>query len=138
MTMIADTATPPALPAPTLATLGAVMTAGAFATIAFDVFGQGISPLLGFSALAPVPLAKSVLNTVFGISSTPLAHLLHFFTGIFAYVISWLLIVRPLAGRFVPKLPWWAIAVAYGIGLWVFALYGMAPVSYTQLTLPTS
>ncbi len=125
MTALTETA-PRLLPAIDARALAAVATAGAFATIAFDVFGQGISPALGFASLAPVPLAKSVLNTVFGLDSTPAAHLLHYFTGVIGYVLGWLLIARPLAARIVPQMPWWAVAVAYGVGLWVFALYVMA------------
>lgn len=127
MTMRHDTS--PAtfdLPAVNARTAATVLTAGAFATLAFDAFGQGLSPLLGFASLAPVPLAKSVLNSVFGIDSTPLAHLLHIFTGLVAYAVGWVMVVQPLARRFVPSLPWWAAAVAYGVALWVFALYVMA------------
>jgi hypothetical protein len=114
------------VPAIDLSTISTMFVAGAIATLGFDAFGQGISPLLGFAALSPVPLAQSALKTVFGLNSAPAAHLLHFFTGLVAYALGWMLIARPLAQRFVPGLPWWLAAVAYGIALWVFALYIMA------------
>ena len=113
----------PAIDRRTVATL---LIAGAVATLAFDAFGQGLSPLLGFAALAPVPLAQSVLKTVFGLESAPAAHLLHYFTGLAAYALGWMLVARPLARRIAPGLPWWLAAVAYGAALWVFALYVMA------------
>ncbi|MEJ6399204.1 hypothetical protein [Yoonia sp. 208BN28-4] len=103
-----------------------ILSAGALATIAFDAFGQGLSPLLGYAKLAPVGLANQTLKTVFGASPSGLAHLLHVFTGMFAYTLGYLLIARPLQQRIMPSLPWIATAVAYGVVLWVFALYVMA------------
>lgn len=103
-----------------------VLAAGAFATIAFDAFGQGLAPLFGFAKLAPVGLANQTLNTVFGSSPAGLAHLLHVFTGMVAYTLGYLLIARPIQQRVMPSLPWAATATAYGVVLWVFALYVMA------------
>ncbi len=114
------------LPKINAATAATAVTAGAFATIAFDAYGQGLSPLLGFAKLAPVGLAQSTLQKVFGFSSTPAAHLLHVFTGLVAYVIGWMFIFQPLVKRFVPSLPWWASSIAYGVALWIFAVYIMA------------
>ncbi len=103
-----------------------VLAAGAFATIAFDAFGQGISPLFGYAKLAPVGLAGQTLKTVFGSSPSGLAHLLHVFTGMVAYTLGYLWVARPIQMRIVPNLPWLVTAVAYGVVLWVFALYVMA------------
>lgn len=100
--------------------------AGAVATIAFDFFGQSLSPGLGFAALAPVPLANQVIATVFGSGWGPGAHFLHFFAGVVAYPLGWLLIAAPLARRVTPQLPWVVTSALYGVGLWVFALYVMA------------
>ena len=105
---------------------GTVLTAGAAATVAFDFFGQSISPALGFASLAPVPLANAVINTVFGAPFTPGAHALHYMAGLLAYPLGWLLIVDPLRRRLAPALPWAAAAVGYGVTLWIFALYIMA------------
>ncbi|MEO0624022.1 MAG: hypothetical protein AAF183_17615 [Pseudomonadota bacterium] len=125
---------------PTLdrATAWTVILAGALATIAFDLFGQTISPMLKSLAspylgakLAPVPLAQAVLAKVTGIPGKELASLgipygLHTLTGLIAYPLGWLLVVRPMHARFAPQLHWSVAAIAYGIALWVFALYGMA------------
>jgi FtsH-binding integral membrane protein len=107
-------------------TIFTVAAAGAFATIAFDAFGQGLSPLLGYAKLAPVGLANQTIKTVFGASPSGLAHLLHVFTGMVAYTLGYLLIARPVQQKIMPSLPWIATATAYGVVLWVFALYVMA------------
>jgi hypothetical protein len=103
-----------------------VIAAGAIATVAFDAFGQGLSPLFGFAKLAPVGLAQQTLSTVLGDVPKGLAHLLHVFTGMFAYTLGYLLIARPIQQRVMPSLPWIATATAYGVVLWIFALYVMA------------
>ncbi|MEM8850386.1 MAG: hypothetical protein AAGE03_10160 [Pseudomonadota bacterium] len=103
-----------------------VLMAGAFATIAFDLFGQGLSPLAGFAKLAPVGLASSTLNTVFGAAPKGAADTLHILTGLIAYPLGYLLVARPLAAKIVPWMHWSLVAAAYGVGLWIFALYIMA------------
>ena len=103
-----------------------ILTAGALATIAFDLFGQGLSPLFGFAKLAPVGLANGTLNAVFDSSPKGAADALHIMTGLLAYPLGYLLIARPIAGKILPNLHWSLVAISYGIGLWVFALYGMA------------
>lgn len=104
----------------------AIVVAGALATIAFDLFGQGISPALGFANLAPVGLANSTLQALFGAPWTPGAEILHHFTGLIAYPLGWVLIARPLWRRAAPGAHWAVAAAAYGLGLWVFALFVMA------------
>ena len=115
-----------------------ILFAGAAATVAFDLFGQFVSPLLkGIAApwlgakLAPVPLAQAVLSKITGISGRELGALgipygLHILTGLIAYPLGWLLVVRPVWQRLAPGLHWSLPGVAYGIALWVFALYIMA------------
>ena len=103
-----------------------ILASGAIATIAFDSFGQGLSPLLGFANLAPVPLATQTIQTVFGFTSQPLGYLLHIVTGLVFYTLGWYLIARPIQQRVMPGLPWIVTAVVYGVVLWVFALYIMA------------
>lgn len=107
-------------------TLFTLLSAGALATVAFDAYGQGISPLLGMAKLAPVGLASSTLKSVFGASPAGLAHLLHMVTGMVFYVLGYFLIARPLQRAVLPQLPWLATAIIYGVVLWVFALYVMA------------
>lgn len=107
-------------------TLFTLLSAGALATIAFDAFGQGLSPLLGYAKLAPVGLANSTLKQVFGSSPAGAAQLLHTMTGVVFYVLGYLLVARPIQRSVVPALHWSLTALAYGIVLWVFALYIMA------------
>lgn len=107
-------------------TLAAILTAGAFGTIAFDVFGQALSPLLGHARLAPVGLAGASLKAIFGANPAGAAHLLHYLTGIVFYAMGYALVARPLQKAVLPGLPWQVTAVAYGIVLWVFAVYVMA------------
>ena len=106
--------------------LATMALAGACATVAFDFFGQSLSPMLGFANLAPVPLANNVIQTLFGATYRPGAEFLHYFAGMVAYPLGWMLLARPIARTFAPRLGWVAPAVAYGVVLWIFALYVMA------------
>jgi hypothetical protein len=103
-----------------------MLLAGAVATVVFDCFGQSQSPALGFANLAPVPLANNVIQVLFGEPWRPGAEFLHDLAGLVAYPLGWMLIARPVAGRFAPQRPCWTAATLYGIGLWIFALYIMA------------
>ncbi|MEO0363530.1 MAG: hypothetical protein AAF322_20575 [Pseudomonadota bacterium] len=114
------------LPVVTLRTVYLFLFAGALATVAFDLFGQALSPALGFAKLAPVGLAKSTLNTVFGVAPKGMGELLHYATGMIAYPLGWLLVARPVSKMVTPNLHWSIVATVYGVALWVFALYVMA------------
>ncbi len=103
-----------------------VLTAGALATLAFDLFGQGLSPLLGYAKLAPVGLAQATIKTVFGAAPKGIGDIVHILNGLLIYSLGWVLVARPIQQKFMPKLHWGITAVVYGIGLWVFALYGIA------------
>lgn len=103
-----------------------LMLAGALATCAFEIYGQVISPSLGFSRLAPVPLAASVFKAIAGYGSKEMAELLHYAAGIIGYPLGFALIARPLWQRFAPQVPWYGVAVAFGTAQWVFALYVLA------------
>lgn len=119
-------------------TAATVIFAGALATVLFDLFGQTLSPILGAlgvpltgAKLAPVPLASQVLQIVTGLEgkvlgSLGIPHGLHAMTGLVAYPLGWLLVVRPVWRQVAPGLHWSVPAALYGIGLWVFALYVMA------------
>ena len=107
-------------------TLFVLASAGALATIAFDAFGQGLSPLLGYAKLAPVGLANSTLKQVFGASPAGAAYLLHTVTGLVFYTLGYFVIARPVQRTVLPTLHWSLTAVAYGVVLWVFALFIMA------------
>lgn len=107
-------------------TIGTVLTAGAFGLVVFDLFGQALSPLFGYARLAPVGLAGSTLKAVFGANPSGAAHLLHTLTGLVFYAVGYFAIARPVQQMVMPRLPWIVTAVAYGVVLWVFALYVMA------------
>jgi len=127
--MTAATSTPPptlGFPPFGLSTVLTILLAGSVATVAFDLFGQALSPMLGFAKLAPVPLATQTWQVVFGEAFTPGGHFLHYVAGLLAYPIGWMFIWRPLAERVAPQLPWLLSATLYGIVLWVFALFIMA------------
>lgn len=111
---------------PTGALPATVLVAGALSTVAFDFYGQALSPMLGHATLAPVPLANAVISTVFGQGYRPGAEAMHYMAGLFAYPAGWILIAEPLRRRVAPMVPWLAAAVVYGVALWVFALYVMA------------
>ena len=115
-----------ALPGINAATLMTVILAGAVATVAFDFFGQSLSPMLGFANLAPVPLANNVIRVIFGETYGPGAHLLHYLAGMVAYPVGWMFIAKPIAEKLTPGLPWLVTSAVYGVALWVFALYFMA------------
>jgi len=103
-----------------------MLLAGACATVAFDFFGQSLSPMLGFANLAPVPLANHVIQTLFGAPYAPGAEFLHYFAGMIAYPLGWMLLARPVARTLRPGMGWLIPSLAYGVVLWVFALYVMA------------
>lgn len=107
-------------------TIFTIAAAGAFATIAFDVFGQALSPMFGYAKLAPVGLAGATLKSVFGVNPPGAAYLLHSLTGLIFYVVGYFAIARPIQRAVLPQLHWGITAAVYGVALWVFALYGMA------------
>ena len=107
-------------------TLFTLLSAGALATVAFDAFGQAISPLFGYAKLAPVGLAGGTLKTLFGANPAGAAYLLHIVTGLVFYTLGYFMIARPVQTAVMPRLHWSLTAVAYGVALWIFALYIMA------------
>jgi len=113
----------PALSARTLAT---IIAAGSIATVTFNLFGQAISPMLGFASRAPIPLATRSWQALFGDAYGPGGQLLNYIAGVIAYPIGWMFIWRPAMERIAPQLNWFVLATLYGVGLWVFALYMMA------------
>ena len=110
----------------TLATLITPLFAGGIATIAFDLFGQGLSPLAGYARLAPVGLADGTIKALFDTKIAGGGHILHYLTGLIAYSLGWLIIAKPLAAKLTPWMSEWLAAIAYGTGLWIFALFVMA------------
>ncbi len=119
-------------------TLTTAVLAGAFATVGFDFFGQTISPLLKDIAapylgakLAPVALANQSLGVITGlggkfIGQYGIGHGMHLLTGLILYPLGYILAARPISKTVAPFVPWWGTGIAYGIALFIFALYGMA------------
>jgi len=109
---------------PTLvgATLITALVAGIAADLAWEVWARLITPLLVGGPLQPAALVQSV----FGFQSWVLAEAIHAFVGVVAYPLGYLFIARPLQRAILPGLPWWLTALAYGVGLWTFALFVMA------------
>ncbi len=104
----------------------ALALSGVAATIAFDVFGQILSPAAGFTRLAPVGLAKIVIANLFGISTFGGATVLHYLTGLLFYPLGYLFAARPVARTVAPRTPWWVVGAIYGVIIWLFAVYVMA------------
>ncbi len=116
----------PGFPPLTLSTLWTMILAGCVSTVAFDYFGQSLSPMLGYANLAPIPLANNIVSVLTGEGYRPAAHLLHYLAGVIAYPVGWMWIVQPLGRRFVPWLHWLPLSILYGAALWVLALYILA------------
>ncbi|MEM6620526.1 MAG: hypothetical protein AAF761_09805 [Pseudomonadota bacterium] len=125
---------PFSLPALNVHTLGMMFVAGFVATLAFDIWGQMISPALGFAALSPHGLARSLLGAL-GLPNGNFAGMfMHFYgVGLIGYPIGWLFIFYPTWKKIVGNTPWIIPASIYGFGLWVFALGGIT----TFAGLPT-
>lgn len=111
----------------------AMLLGGAAATVAFDLFGQALAPLFGFARLAPVGLATQTWGTLTGVASAPMGHLLHYIAGLLAYPAGWLLLraalLRAPAAAAIPRPALLGLGtLAYGVALWVFAIWFMASV----------
>jgi len=114
------------LPAVNFNTLGLMFISGFFATIAFDFWGQVLSPALGFANLSPHGLAQSLLGS-FGLPNNAFAgYFVHFYVvGLIGYPVGWLFIFAPLWQRIVGNTHWLLPSAIYGFGLWVFAIGGI-------------
>ena len=110
---------------------GAMFVAGFVATCAFDLWGQMVSPALGFANLSPHGLAKSLLGT-FGLPNGDFAgYFVHFYlVGLIGYPIGWLFIFKPLWRAVMgDRMGWFVPAAIYGFGLWVFAIGGITAIA---------
>ena len=116
---------------------GAMFVAGFVATCAFDLWGQMVSPALGFANLSPHGLAKSLLGT-FGLPNGDFAgYFVHFYlVGLIGYPIGWLFIFKPLWRAVMgDRMGWFVPAAIYGFGLWVFAIGGITAIAGLPLFL---
>ena len=108
-------------------TVGLMFISGFVATCAFDLWGQIVSPGLGFANLSPHGLAKSLFGTL-GLPSGDFAgYFMHFYlVGLIGYPVGWLYVFRPLwRAVFGDAVPWIVPAALYGAALWVFAIGGI-------------
>lgn len=119
-----------ALPAFNVNTLGLMFISGFFATLAFDLFGQVISPALGYAKLSPHGLAQSLLGSL-GLPNNAFAgYFVHFYAvGLIAYPVGWLFVFKPLWQRVVGETHWFLPSALYGFALWVFAIGGITSVA---------
>ncbi|MEM6711864.1 MAG: hypothetical protein AAF590_06225 [Pseudomonadota bacterium] len=121
----------PAIPKVNAETLGLMFISGFFGTIAFDLWGQLISPGIGWANLSPHGLARSLLGSL-GLPNNAFAgYLVHFYgVGLIGYPIGWLFVFKPIWGRVTGDLGGWFVASAvYGFGLWVFAIGGITTIA---------
>lgn len=114
------------LPALSFNTLGLMFVSGFFATLAFDFWGQIVSPGLGFANLSPHGLAQSLLGSL-GLPNNAFAgYFVHFYlVGLIGYPVGWLFIFAPLWQRIVGTTHWLLPSAIYGFGLWIFAIGGI-------------
>lgn len=120
----------PVLPRPRTSvfdTLGAMFVAGFFATLAFDLWGQIISPALGLGALSPHGLARALLGSLGFPNNAFAGYFVHFYlVGLIAYPLGWLAVFKPVWSAIDRwDLGWVVPAAIYGFGLWVFAIGGI-------------
>ena len=111
-------------------TLGAMFVAGFLATGAFDLWGQAISPALGFATLSPHGLAKSLLGALGLPSGDFIGYFVHFYlVGLIGYPLGWLFGFRPVWNAVAGETHWFLPSALYGFGLWLFAIGGVTAVA---------
>lgn len=108
------------------ASIRKTLFAGALATVAFDFWGPSLAPMLGFAKLDTVKLPTKMIEVVFGAVPTGSPELVHYATGLILYPLGWLLVTRSLWQAILPSLHWSMTALAYGVVLWLFAMYVVA------------
>ncbi|GEM_PF-340303 len=119
-----------AFPALNARTLGMLFLSGFLASDAFDLWGQLISPALGFANLSPHGLAKSLLGAL-GLPNSDFAgYFMHFYlVGLIGYPVGWLFIFAPIWRTVAGETPWVIPAAIYGFGMWVFAIGGITAIA---------
>lgn len=125
-----------ALPAFNARTLGLMFISGFFATIAFDLWGQIISPALGFANLSPHGLAKSLLGRL-GLPNDDFAgYFMHFYlVGLIGYPVGWLFIFAPIWNAVIGRTHWFIPSAIYGFGIFLFAIGGITAIAGLPLFL---
>lgn len=111
---------PTSIPLP-VPIVGQVALAGVAGLVVWEPFARLVAPLWLGHPLEPTALIELSL----GIGGAA-AHLLHWVTGLLLFPLGYIALVQPLAARVAPGVPWPVLGLAYGAGLWVFAMYVMA------------
>jgi len=125
-----------AMPAVNARTLGLMFVSGFFATVAFDLWGQVISPALGFANLSPHGLAKSLLGALGLPNNDFMGYFMHFYlVGLIGYPVGWMFIFAPIWGRIFGNTHWFIPAAIYGFGIFVFAIGGITAIAGLPLFL---
>lgn len=116
--------------------LGMMFISGFFASNAFDLWGQLISPALGFANLSPHGLARSLLGTL-GLPNGEFAgYFVHFYlVGLIGYPIGWLYVFNPVWTRLFAGQRVFLGSAVYGFALWVFAIGGITTIAGLPLFL---
>ncbi len=99
-----------------------VLLAGLAAEVVWEIWARFITPIFVGGPLEPAALVQDVFN----LRSRLPAEIIHFLVGLIAYPIGYIVVARPLGRLIFPWMPWWIVALGYGVGLWIFALYIMA------------
>jgi len=88
---------------------------------AWEIFARLLAPLFLGEALDPTPLIEMSI----GVSGWR-AEAVHLVTAVAFFPVGYLLIFRPIVRRLIPDLSWPFLGVAYGVGLWILAMYVIA------------
>ncbi|NOC47159.1 MULTISPECIES: hypothetical protein [unclassified Ruegeria] len=109
-----------------LVNIGFLFIAGFVATMAFDFWGQVVSPGIGWANLSPEGLAQSLLSSLGLPSNAFLGFFVHFYiVGLIAYPLGWFLIFQPIWVKVLGPAHIFVASAIYGFGLWVFAIGGV-------------
>lgn len=135
MSHVQGTGGAPLIPTPSIRLVGHMFIAGVIATTAFDLWGQLISPLIGWATLSPHGLARSLMGAL-GIPNNNFGgYYVHFFVvGLVGYPVGWFYVFKPVWDRFAVRVVgtaggWFLPSALYGFGLWVFAIGGLTSVA---------
>lgn len=109
------------MPAVSLRSLADALIAGLVALVVWEAFARGVVPLWLGHALEPTGLIEMAL----GVGGAG-AQAIHLATGLLAFPLGYLFVVRPAAAAMLPRLPAWALGLGYGVALWVFAMVVVA------------
>lgn len=112
----------PGLKLSPLSVLLTVLLAEIAAEVVWEIWARAITHLWVGGPLEPAALVQDV----FKLNSRFAAEVIHFLVGLIAYPLGYIFIARPIARIVFPRMPWWLVALGYGVGLWIFALYIMA------------